>query len=55
MITQFLSSIKNLFIKTGGEKSYISALEQYIISHNPKDTIDIERLTKEFDLRKTQR
>jgi hypothetical protein len=55
MITQFLSSIKNLFKKLGADKVYISALEQYIISHNPKDTIDIERLTKEFNLRKTQR
>ena len=30
--------------------TYGSRLEEYIISKNPQDTADVERLTKEYDL-----
>jgi hypothetical protein len=29
--------------------TYGSRLEEYIISNNPKDTADVERLTREYD------
>lgn len=29
-------------------ESYGSQLERYIVSHNPKDAADVERLTLEF-------
>jgi hypothetical protein len=32
-------------------QNYGSALEYYIVANNPKDTIDVERLTQEFDRR----
>jgi len=30
--------------------TYGSRLEEYIISNNPKDTADVERLTREYDM-----
>lgn len=35
-------------------QTYGSKLEEYIVSHNPKDTYDVERLTREFDEKQTQ-
>lgn len=34
--------------------SYGSHLEEYIISNNPKDAGDVERLTREFQLKQKQ-
>ena len=31
------------------EETYGSKLEEYIVSQNPKDIADVERLTVEFD------
>jgi hypothetical protein len=41
-----------LVIKTD---TYGSRLEEYIISKNPKDTSDVERLTREYDLSANKR
>lgn len=35
--------------------TYGSALERYIVSRNPQDVGDIERLTQEFDRRQQER
>ena len=35
--------------------TYGSELENYIVSNNPKDTGDVERLTREYDLAATKR
>lgn len=35
--------------------TYGSQLEQYIVSHNPNDTADVERLTREYDLAASKR
>lgn len=35
-------------------QTYGSKLEEYIVSHNPKDTYDVERLTREFDEKQKQ-
>ena len=35
--------------------TYGSKLEEYIVSRNPKDTGDVERLTREFDEKQKQR
>lgn len=39
-----------------GEKAntYGSKLEEYIVSRNPKDTYDVEKLTREFDEKQKQ-
>lgn len=36
------------------EQTYGSALEEYIVSNNPHDTADVERLAREYD-QKAQR
>lgn len=36
------------------KSTYGSELERYIISHNPHDTADVERLAREYD-QKAQR
>jgi hypothetical protein len=30
--------------------TYGSRLEEYIVNNNPKDTADVERLTREYDM-----
>jgi len=45
-----------LIAMVGESKStYGSQLEQYIISHKPNDTADVERLTREYDLAASKR
>ena len=44
MLSFLLTKIKNFFNKT-----YVSALEFYIVNNNPQNQSDIERLTKEFN------
>lgn len=34
--------------------TYGSKLEEYIVSNNPKDTGDVERLTREFEQKQKQ-
>ena len=36
-------------------QTYGSKLEEYIVSNNPKDTGDVERLTREYDLATSKR
>lgn len=36
-------------------KTYGSALERYIVSRSPQDIGDVERLTREFDMKTSQR
>jgi hypothetical protein len=35
--------------------TYGSRLEEYIISNNPKDTADVDRLTREYELASSKR
>jgi hypothetical protein len=35
--------------------TYGSRLEEYIVSKNPQDTADIDRLTKEYELASSKR
>lgn len=34
-----------------GEQTYGSKLEDYITSHNPKDTADVERLERDYEVK----
>lgn len=36
-------------------QTYGSKLEEYIVNNNPKDTGDVERLTREYDLAASKR
>lgn len=42
-------------LATESQSTYGSDLEQYIVSNNPHDTADVERLTREYDLAATKR
>lgn len=37
------------------KSTYGSELEQYIVNNHPKDTGDVERLTREYDLAASKR
>ena len=50
----FFTSIVEAF-RSLWKNTYGSALEQYIVSHAPQSTGDVERLTREFDLKTTTR
>ena len=50
LVTSILEAIRSLWKNTYG-----SALEQYIESRDPQSTADVERLTREFDLKTTTR
>ena len=43
------------FLGFSSMDTYGSALERYIVSRNPQDIGDIERLTQEFDRKQNQR
>jgi hypothetical protein len=42
---------KKLFHRWFDQRSYGSMMERYIISGYPKSIYDVERLTREFDLK----
>jgi hypothetical protein len=39
------------FVGLIGENTYGSKLEEYITSRNPQDTADVERYTREFQIK----
>lgn len=43
------------FLGFSSVDTYGSALEKYIVSRNPQDIGDVERLTQEFDRKQNQR
>lgn len=44
--------VKSLAEQFQKPTTYGSELEQYIVAHEPRDTGDVDRLTREFDQRK---
>lgn len=44
-LASMLGALRSLF-KTN---TYGSELEQYIVSHNPQNTCDVENLTREYE------
>lgn len=54
-ITAVTSWAKSLAEKLKKPQTYGSALEAYIVSHDPKDSCDVDRLTREFDNKMTNR
>lgn len=49
LFLQLLAYIQKIVEKFQKPRSYGSELENYITSHNPRDTGDVDRLTREFD------
>ena len=50
MLNQLASYFHNLFNNFGRPQTYGSALEEYIVSHSPQNTGDIDRLTYQYQL-----
>ena len=54
MLIQLLTDrVKSLMDSFNKPQSYGSALEAYIVSNQPQDACDVDRLTREFDSRMT--
>jgi hypothetical protein len=49
MLNIITGYIQKMFNSIEKPQTYSSALEEYIVSQNPKNTCDIEHLTREFD------
>lgn len=47
--------VKSLAEKFEKPASYGSALEAYIVSRDPKDACDVDRLTRDFDAKMSNR
>jgi hypothetical protein len=54
MFTSIKRRAKSLLSNFSRPQNYGSALEYYIVANNPKNTIDVERLTQEFDRRQKE-
>lgn len=55
MLNQLAGYFYNLFNNFSKPQSYGSSLEQYIISHNPTSTAQVEHLERQFELRFSSR
>lgn len=56
MFTQSLVSwVKSLTNSFNKPQTYGSALEAYIVSREPKDAADVDRLSREFDSKMANR
>jgi hypothetical protein len=51
-IQPILGWVKSLAEQFQKPQTYGSALEAYIVSHNPQSTADVDRLSREFGNRK---
>ena len=51
MLNQIIGYFYSLFNKFSDTQSYGASLEQYIISHNPTSTAQVEHLERQFELR----
>lgn len=48
-LTTLLAWAKSLLASYNKPQTYGSALEAYIVSKNPQDAADVDRLSREFD------
>lgn len=54
-IQPILGWVKSLAEDFKKPATYGSALEAFIVSNNPQDSCDVDRLTREFDARMSNR
>lgn len=54
LITSIFGWAKSLFQALQKPTTYGSELEAYIVSHDPQTAYDVDRLTREFDIRQTR-
>jgi hypothetical protein len=51
MLNQLAEYFHKMFQSFEKPQTYGSALEEYIVRHAPQDGCDVDRLTREFDLK----
>jgi hypothetical protein len=51
IISKLAKSLENSFSKP---QTYGSSLEYYIVSNNPQDAADVDRLTREFENKRSE-
>ena len=55
MLNQLAEYFHKMFQNFCKPQTYSSALEEYIVRHAPQDSCDVDRLTRQFDLRQSGR
>ena len=55
MLKEVIERAKSMLSRFEKPCTYGSAMEAYIVSHNPIDGADVDRLTREFDQRAANR
>ena len=50
MLNQLAEYFHKMIQRFEQPQTYGSALEEYIVRHSPKNTCDVDRLTRQFDL-----
>ena len=55
MLNELAEYFQKMFQKIDKPQTYGTALEEYIVAHNPQDGCDIDRLQRQFDLEQSRR
>ena len=55
MLNQLAEYFHKMFQNFDKPQTYGSALEAYIVSNNPQDACDVDRLTRQYDLLQTNK
>jgi len=55
MLTALINHAKSMFNSFSKPQTYGSALEAYIVSNQPQNAGDIDRLTREYESKMTNR
>jgi hypothetical protein len=55
MLNELAEYFHKMFDSFNRPTTYGSALEYYIVANNPQDGCDVDRLTREFDLKTANR
>ena len=53
MLNQLAEYFQKMFQSYNKPQTYGSALEEYIVKNSPMDACDVDRLTREFDLKQS--
>jgi hypothetical protein len=55
LLTPMIGYVQKMFSSFEKPTTYGSALEAYIVSKNPQDSCDVDRLAREFDQKMSAR
>jgi hypothetical protein len=55
MLNQLAEYFQKIIHRFEKPQTYGSALEQYIVSHAPQTSCDVDRLTRQFDIQQSGR